>query len=102
MTVYLDIMNIVEEILLHVCIYTLCIFELLGYSLTFLVQLVNIPQTAAINSSCSTLFVRDLFQSVHAVFPHVRYIQWSLYFKTTYGTKKTWSYIACGLKIKVI
>ncbi len=30
------------------------------------------------------------------------YIQWSLYFKTTHGTKKMWSYIAVGLKIKVI
>ncbi len=29
-------------------------------------------------------------------------IQWSLYFKTTHGTKKIWSYIAGGLKIKVI
>ncbi len=29
-------------------------------------------------------------------------VQWSLYFKTTHGTKKTWSYIAGGLKIKVI
>ncbi len=26
-------------------------------------------------------------------------IQWSLYFKTTHGTKKRWSYIAGGLKI---
>ncbi len=30
------------------------------------------------------------------------YIQWSLYFKTTHGTKKMWSNIAGGLKIKVI
>ncbi len=29
-------------------------------------------------------------------------IQWSLYFKTTHWTKKMWSYIAGGLKIKVI
>ncbi len=29
-------------------------------------------------------------------------IQWSLYFKTTHGTKKMWSYIAGGPKIKVI
>ncbi len=29
-------------------------------------------------------------------------VQWSLYFKTTHGTKKMWSYIASGLKIKVI
>ncbi len=29
-------------------------------------------------------------------------IQGSLYFKTTHGTKKMWSYIAGGLKIKVI
>ncbi len=29
-------------------------------------------------------------------------LQWSLYFKTTHGTKKMWSYIAGGLKIKVI
>ncbi len=29
-------------------------------------------------------------------------IQWSLYFKTTHGTKKRWSYIAGGLNIKVI
>ncbi len=29
-------------------------------------------------------------------------VQWSLYFKTTHGTKKMWSYIAGGLKIKVI
>ena len=29
-------------------------------------------------------------------------VQWSLYFKTTHGTKKIWSYIAGGLKIKVI
>ena len=29
-------------------------------------------------------------------------IQWSLYFKTTHGNKKMWSYIAGGLKIKVI
>ncbi len=31
-----------------------------------------------------------------------KYIQWSLYFKTANGTKKMWSYIAGGLKIKVI
>ncbi len=30
------------------------------------------------------------------------YVQWSLYFKTTHGTKKMWSYIPGGLKIKVI
>ncbi len=29
-------------------------------------------------------------------------VQWSLYLKTTHGTKKMWSYIAGGLKIKVI
>ncbi len=29
-------------------------------------------------------------------------IQRSLYFNTTHGTKKMWSYIAGGLKIKVI
>ncbi len=29
-------------------------------------------------------------------------IQWSLYYKTTHETKKMWSYIAGGLKIKVI
>ncbi len=29
-------------------------------------------------------------------------MQWSLYFKTTHVTKKMWSYIAGGLKIKVI
>ncbi len=32
-------------------------------------------------------------------------VQWSLYFKTTHGMKKMWSYIADiagGLKIKVI
>ncbi len=29
-------------------------------------------------------------------------IQWSLYFKTTYGAEKMWSYIAGGFKIKVI
>ena len=29
-------------------------------------------------------------------------IQWSLYFKTTHESKKMWSYIAGGLKIKVI
>ncbi len=29
-------------------------------------------------------------------------IQWPLYFKTTHGTKKVWSYIAGSLKIKVI
>ncbi len=29
-------------------------------------------------------------------------LQWSLYFKTTRGTKKLWSYIARGLEIKVI
>ncbi len=29
-------------------------------------------------------------------------VQWSLYFKTTHGTKKMWSYIAGGLKIKVM
>ncbi len=29
-------------------------------------------------------------------------VQWSLYFKTTHGTKKMWSYIAGGLKIKII
>ncbi len=27
-------------------------------------------------------------------------LQWSLYFKTTHGTKKMWSYIAGGLKIR--
>ncbi len=26
------------------------------------------------------------------------YVQWSLYFKTTHGTRKLWSYIAGGLK----
>ncbi len=30
------------------------------------------------------------------------HMQWSLYFKTTHGIKKMWSYIAGGLKIKVI
>ncbi len=30
------------------------------------------------------------------------HIQWSLYFKTTHGTKEMWSYIAGGLKTKVI
>ena len=30
------------------------------------------------------------------------YVQWSLYFKTAHETKKMWSYIAGGLKIKVI
>ncbi len=30
------------------------------------------------------------------------YVQWSLYSRTTHGTKKMWSYIAGGLKIKVI
>ncbi len=29
-------------------------------------------------------------------------LQWSLHFKTTHGTKKKGSYIAGGLKIKVI
>ncbi len=29
-------------------------------------------------------------------------VQWSLFFKTTHGTKKMWSYIAGGLKIKVM
>ncbi len=29
-------------------------------------------------------------------------VQWSLYFKTTDGTKKMWSYIVGGLQIKVI
>ncbi len=29
-------------------------------------------------------------------------IQWSLYFKITHGTKKMWSYITGGLKLKVI
>ncbi len=28
-------------------------------------------------------------------------VEWSLYFKTTHGTKKMWYYIAGGLKIKV-
>ncbi len=31
-----------------------------------------------------------------------RVVQWSLYFKTTHGAKKMWSYIAGGPKIKVI
>ncbi len=30
------------------------------------------------------------------------WVQWSLYIKITHGTKKMWSYIAGGLKIKVI
>ncbi len=34
--------------------------------------------------------------------PKGKYIQWSLYFKTTHGTKKMWSYIAGGLKVKVL
>ena len=29
-------------------------------------------------------------------------LQWSLYFKTTHGTKNMWFYIAGGIKIKVI
>ncbi len=29
-------------------------------------------------------------------------VERSLYFKTTHGTKKMWSYVAGGLKIKVI
>ncbi len=29
------------------------------------------------------------------------YIQWSIYFKTTNGTMKLWSYTAGSLKIKV-
>ncbi len=32
----------------------------------------------------------------------MQHVQWSLFFKTTHGTKKMWSYIAGGLKIKVI
>ncbi len=32
----------------------------------------------------------------------IKLLQWSLYFKTTHVTKKKWSYIASGLKIKVI
>ncbi len=35
-------------------------------------------------------------------FPYISSIQWSLYFKTTHGTKQMWSYITGGLKIKVI
>ncbi len=35
------------------------------------------------------------------LYMYVFSIQWSLYFKTTHGTKKMWSYIAGGLKIKV-
>ncbi len=31
-----------------------------------------------------------------------RDVQWSLYFKTTHGTKKMWSYIVGGFNIKVI
>ncbi len=34
-----------------------------------------------------TLYTRYLLQ-----------VQWSLYFKTTHGTKKMWYYIAAGLK----
>ncbi len=30
-----------------------------------------------------------------------RQVQWSLYFKTTHGTKKIWSHITGGLEIKV-
>ncbi len=29
-------------------------------------------------------------------------VQWSLYFKTTHGTKEMWSYIAGGLKTSLI
>ncbi len=32
----------------------------------------------------------------------IKLLQWSLYFKTTHVTKNKWSYIASGLKIKVI
>ena len=33
--------------------------------------------------------------------PATGLLQWSLYFKTPHGTKKMWSYIAGGLKIRV-
>ncbi len=39
-------------------------------------------------------YLKSLRKLVHTVY--------TLYFKTTHGTKKMWSYIAGGLKIKVI
>ncbi len=45
---------------------------------------------------------QKLIPKINMQVPYRTYtIQWSLCFKTTHGTKKMWSYIAGGLKIKV-
>ncbi len=46
-----------------------------------------------------TYYCKYFSTSARASLSH---IQWSLYFKTTHGTKNIWYYIAGGLKIKVI
>ncbi len=53
---------------------------------------------------CVCMHTEALVKADHAVVEvgHYMTLQWSLYFKTTHGTKKMWSYIAHGLKIKVI
>ncbi len=43
-----------------------------------------------------------IYFSCCALYPYFKCVQRSLYFKTTHGTQKMWSYIAGGLKIKVI
>ncbi len=41
-------------------------------------------------------------ESLHMSYYLSIHVQWSLYFKTAHGAKKMWSYIAGGLKIKVL
>ncbi len=51
-----------------------------------------------------TVFIRSQPNFMRTLFTMMaKYrLQWSLHFKTTHGTKKMWSYIAGGLKRKVI
>ncbi len=53
-------------------------------------------------ASCQLRYRVSLCHTVTIYCHPVTPIQWSLYFKTTHVTKKMWSYIAGGLKIKVI
>ncbi len=47
-------------------------------------------------------YLTQLWYNITYPFKHIKKlkVQWSLYFNTIHGTKKMWSYIAGGLKIK--
>ncbi len=65
----------------------------------------NTVSIKGINLVPPTLLVVCLRKTIFKTFYGSGYyvtLQWSLYFKTTHGTKKMWSYVAGGVKIKVI